>query len=57
MTQYKYIIVFIFFFAFEITNGQAQESTSIKKHKIAVFSPIYLDSAFSGKITLSETLK
>lgn len=49
MTQYRYIFVFIFFFAFETTNGQSQEITALKKHKIAVFSPIYLDSAFSGK--------
>ncbi len=49
MAQYKYIFVFIFFFAFETTNGQSHDSTSINKHKIAVFSPIYLDSAFSGK--------
>jgi len=48
MTQLKYIFVIIFFFAFEITYGQSQDSISTKKHKIAVFSPIYLDSAFSG---------
>jgi ABC-type branched-subunit amino acid transport system substrate-binding protein len=49
MAQYRYIFFLIFFFAFETTNGQSYEISTLKKHKIAVFSPIYLDSAFSGK--------
>jgi len=32
-----------------MSSGQSQGDSILKKHKIAVFSPIYLDSAFSGK--------
>jgi hypothetical protein len=32
-----------------MANGQSQVDSVLKKHKIAVFAPIYLDSAFSGK--------
>ena len=33
-----------------MANGQDQPNSTIKKHKIAVFSPIYLDSAFDGNM-------
>jgi len=49
MTRFNYIFLFIFCFAFQLANGQNQTDSTLKKHKIAVFSPIYLDSAFAGK--------
>jgi hypothetical protein len=48
MNRFFYIFLFVFGFAFQMANGQSQTNSTIKKHKIAVFSPIYLDSAFSG---------
>jgi len=33
-----------------MANGQPQTNSTIKKHKIAVFSPLYLDSAFDGNM-------
>jgi len=32
-----------------MANGQIQPNSTVTKHKIAVFTPIYLDSAFIGK--------
>lgn len=33
-----------------MANGQSQGNLTIKKHKIALFSPLYLDSAFDGNM-------
>ncbi len=49
MNRFRHIFLFVFCFAFQMANGQSQADSVLKKHKIAVFSPIYLDSAFSGK--------
>ena len=33
-----------------MANAQSHNNSTIKKHKIAVFSPLYLDSAFDGNM-------
>ena len=50
MKRFRYIFLFFFCFAFQIANGQSKAISTIKKHKIAVFSPLYLDSAFDGNM-------
>jgi hypothetical protein len=50
MKRFRYIFLFIFCFAFQIANGQSKDNFTIKKHKVAVFSPLYLDSAFDGNM-------
>ena len=49
MNRFRIIFLFVFGLAFQMANGQIQPNSTVTKHKIAVFSPIYLDSAFTGK--------
>jgi hypothetical protein len=45
--KYRGVLVIVFFFVFIWSEKlSAQDSSSIQKHRIAVFTPVYLDSAF-----------
>ena len=50
MNRFRYIFLFVFCFAYQMANAQSHDNSTIKKHKIAVFSPLYLDSAFDGNM-------